>query len=273
MLNDPDKESENEPIEVRCYFVRNRNALAVRADFGTLFRDYYLHLMQHEIKYGETLDTALKEALVGLSLHLASRPRTEAHAWTLSWQDPLYNLFVTGSNQFGNVTGRIFTDDVRKRERNLFYSQITGNDSPTRMSTIEPESQNIFEIVEQYYLNSEQRPARIFRYDTEDFVMVTAQPDCDMEWFHAQTDESIREMDQTEVLSLLETRSYTFDCGCSLFKLLPVLGDLSEESKEEVFGDDESEPTVITCPRCGARYLLTREMLDLYIEKQNSESA
>ena len=33
MLNDPSKEAENEPIEVRCYFVRERNALLVRGIF------------------------------------------------------------------------------------------------------------------------------------------------------------------------------------------------------------------------------------------------
>ena len=32
-------------LEVRCYFVRHRNALLVRANFSPLFVDYYLHLL------------------------------------------------------------------------------------------------------------------------------------------------------------------------------------------------------------------------------------
>ncbi|MDF1813248.1 MAG: Hsp33 family molecular chaperone HslO [Verrucomicrobiales bacterium] len=266
MLNDPNKESENDPIEVRCYFVRQRNALLVRSDFGTIYRDYYLHLMQHEIKYGEKLDAVLKDALAGLTLHLASRPRIESHAWTMSWQDPRYNLFVTGSNQLGNITGRIFTEDVKKRDSNLFFSQVSAEGEPGRQSTIEIQTDNFFSIVEEYYDQSEQRPARLFRYDEEDFVMVTAQPDCDLEWFHGLSDESIRELDKTEEMSLLETRFYVFDCGCSLFKLLPVIGGLSEEARNDLFGP-EGEPALITCPRCGARYVMTREMLNLYLEK------
>ncbi len=273
MLNDPNKESENEPIEVRCYFVRHRNALAVRADFSTIYRDYYLHLMQHSIQQEDgQLDTQLKEALAALGLHLASRPRNESAAWTLSWQDPRYNLFVTGSNRLGNLTGRLFTEDVRKNDKNLFFSQATADGQPTRQSTIEANHTSLFSILEDYYEQSEQRPARVFRYDEEDFVMITAQPDCDMEWFDSLSDEAIREMDKTEELSLLETRQYTFDCGCSLLKLLPMLGNLSAESRDEVFGDSDA-PAILTCPRCAARYAVTREMLDAYLEKQQNPSS
>ena len=270
MLNDPGKESENEPIELRCYFVRNRNALAVRGDFATIYRDYYLHLMQHELQYEPIQDNALKEALAALVLHLSSRPRNEAIAWTLNWQDPRYNLFVTGSNRQGNVTGRIFTEDVRARESNLFFSQATVDGQPARQSNIEARSENFLAIVEDYYTHSEQRPARIFRYRDEDFVMVTAQPDCDLEWFQSLNNESIRELDQTEDLSLLETRSFRFDCGCSILKLLPVIGNLSTEERSDLFGKEPDQPLLVTCPRCAARYGLTREMLDLYLKQEES---
>ena len=40
MLNEPDKEASAAALEVRCYFVRNRNALAVRANFGELYTEY-----------------------------------------------------------------------------------------------------------------------------------------------------------------------------------------------------------------------------------------
>lgn len=271
MLNDPNKESENEPIEVRCYFVRNRNALLVRGDFGTIYRDYYLHLMQHGIKYPGKQDTILKEALAGLALHLASRPRNEAIAWTLSWRAPLYNLFVTGSNTAGNITGRIFTENVKEQAANLFFAQVSAPGQPPRQSTIEVRSDNFFTTVEDYYQLSEQRPARIFRYGEEDFVMMSAQPGCDLDWFHANTDESIRELDRNEELSLLETRYFSFDCGCSLFKLLPVIGGLSKETRDEVFGEDGG-PAIINCPRCGASYAMTREMLEIYLEKENPTS-
>ena len=273
MLNDPNKESQNEPIEVRCYFVRERNALVTRADFGTIYRDYYLHLMQHEIRYESKQDDLLKEALAGLGLHLASRPRNEAIAWTLSWQDPRYNLFVTGSNRLGNLTGRLFTEDIQEQDANLFFSQVTADGEPVRKSAIEARSESFFSIIEDYHQQSEQRPGRLFRFAEEDFVMITAQPECDMDWFHSLTNESVRELDQNEELSLLEKRFYTFDCGCSLFKLLPVIASLSGEALDELFEEGDTEPVVINCPRCGARYAMTREMLNVYLEKQASGDA
>ncbi len=36
-------EDQTEGFEVRTYFVRGRNALVARADFGALYVDYYLH--------------------------------------------------------------------------------------------------------------------------------------------------------------------------------------------------------------------------------------
>ncbi len=270
MLNDPNKEAENEPIEVLSYYIRQRNALAVRGDFGVLYRDYYLHLMQHGIRYGEDLDAILKEAIAGLTLHLASRPWREAIAWTMSWQSPPFNLFVTGSNRQGNVTGRVFTEDIRPRDSNLFFSQTTADGEPSRQSTIEPDSLSMFETVEQYYKQSEQRPARIFRYADEDFVLIAAQPDCDLPWFESLSDSTIRNLDRDEELSLLERRSYVFDCGCDLFKLLPVIDGLSPEAQDEVFGDRTDATVSFTCPRCGAVYGLTREMLEAYQENKPS---
>lgn len=272
MLNDPEKNSRNEPVEARCYFVRHRNALAVRADFGDLFRDYYLHLMQHQLRHEEALDTQLKDALSGLMLHLASRPRNEAVAWTLNCRDPEYNLFVTGSNRLGNITGRIFTEDIKKQDGNLFYSQVNVDGQPGRQSVIKAGSSNYLRIVEQFYEQSEQRMARIFRYSEEDLVMISAQPDCDEAWLAALTEEKIRNLDRDEELSLLEKRQYAFDCGCSLFKLLPILGNLSKESLDELFDGAPDEPREISCPRCAASYGVTREMLELYLEKGNMDS-
>jgi molecular chaperone Hsp33 len=50
-------------VEVRSYFVRIRNALLVRGRFSPLYLDYYLHLMQHQLKYEEEMDGMLKDAL------------------------------------------------------------------------------------------------------------------------------------------------------------------------------------------------------------------
>lgn len=266
MLNNPDKQAETEPIEIRCYFVRERNALAVRGEFSPIYTDFYLHLMQHQIQHEPQQDLMLKDGLAALTLHLASRPWNEAVAWTLSWQDPLQNFFFTGSNRQGNITGRLFTEDVRKRDANLFISQVTVDGAEPRQSMIEVDKSNLFEIAEFYYQQSEQRRGRFFRYNEEDYVFVSAQPDCDLDWLEALDDEKIQTLDQDEELSLLETRHYRFDCGCSPDRIFPIIAGMTDEAREEVFGKEEVIPA--GCPRCGARYVITREALEAYMQDQ-----
>ncbi len=260
MLNDPEKVAEEEPIQVRCYFVRERNALLVRAQFTDLYTDYYLHNMQHEIRYEPEMDQTLKDALAVMALHLASKPRQEAHAWTLSWQEPAMNLFVTGSNRLGNITGRIFTEDIRKRDQNLLVAQSLAEGHEARQSMVEPLEQNFFRTGELFYEQSEQRLARFYHIDEEDIVFISAQPDCDEEWLANLTDEDVKTLDQKETLSLLETREYIFHCGCSAEKVFPVVASMSDEGIEELFAG--REVAVASCPRCGAQYTLSREALE-----------
>lgn len=267
MLNDPAKEAEAEPIEVRCYFVRERNALVVRGQFTPVYTDYYLHLMQHGIRYEPEQDATLKAGLAALTLHLSSRPRNEAVAWTMSWQNPRQNLFVTGSNRQGNVTGRVFTEDVQERDRDLLFSQASVSGQQARQSMVEIDSLDPFRVGEILYEQSEQRPGRYFRFDEEDFVLVTAQPDCDVEWLEGLDDEGIRALDEKESLSLLETRHHRFDCGCSQDRIFPIIADMSGEAVDSIFGGEEAIPT--GCPRCGARYVITREALEAFIEARS----
>ena len=74
-----------EPITVESIFVRERNVLLVEANFTPVYLDYYLHLMQHELRYPETLDLKLKELLAFLTLHATARPWA---AWAARWRNP-----------------------------------------------------------------------------------------------------------------------------------------------------------------------------------------
>src|SRR6185369_1899652 len=100
-------------LEVRTYFVRQRNALLARAEFSELFVDYYLHLSSNQIKVAPEHDAMFKRALAAFTLHCASRPWNELTAWTVNFQSPLVNLFLTGDNETGAVTGRIFDENVK----------------------------------------------------------------------------------------------------------------------------------------------------------------
>ena len=63
-----------EGLQVRSYFVRERNALVARADFGELYVDYYLHQGQYGYSHTPSHDGMLKEALAALTLHCAGAP-------------------------------------------------------------------------------------------------------------------------------------------------------------------------------------------------------
>ncbi len=249
-------------IEVRTYFVRGRNALVARADFEPLYIDYYLHHADNGIKYSMAHDQMLKETLAAFTLHLASRPQDEACGWTLNFHNPLVNLFVTGNSRPGQVAGRIFTEDVRDFGKNIFISQVTRHGGAPRQSMVEFSGNDVFKTVEDYYQQSEQRPARLFRQEDEDIVMISSQPDCDEAWLSSLTAEDVRTLDQKETLSLLERRSYIWECGCSVDRLYPVLAKLSATDVDDVFGNEEI--ITLTCPRCGARHRAAKEHFEAW---------
>ncbi len=251
-------------VEVRCYFVRKRNALAVRGQFGPLFVDYYLHAADHGLRLPETLDGMMKEALVGMTLHMAGKPWNEEHAWTVNFHDPRANFFVTGDNRNRNITGRCFTENVKVSDRQLFYAQQLKTNMPVRQSAVEIEGDSFFKAVEQYYAMSEQRPGRFFTHDEEeDYVFVSAQPQCDEEWLLDLTEEKVRSLDKDEELSLLETRAYRWECGCTLEKIYAALLPHAMKDMDGIFAGDEVLKA--TCPRCARRYYIDREQLEAWM--------
>ena len=244
---------------VDSVFVRHRNALLLRGQFTPIYTDYYLHLMDHGVRHPPEIDGMLKDALAMLTLHLVARPWAETIAWTANLRAPRINLFVTGCSTAEAVTGRLFTEDVREPDRNYFYAQTTTDDAPEpRLSTLEVDGRNPVKWVEQYYLQSEQRPARAFRLDDEQYALVAAQPDCEMDWFESLDARAVAEMDVREETGLLERRRFRFFCGCSLERILPILGGWRDKP-EELF--DGADAIMIQCPRCAAKYEVTRGML------------
>ena len=260
------------PIEIRCYFVRGRNALMVRGQFAPLFVDYYLHMAQHNLHPTQFQDGVLKDGLAALVLHLASRPWNEQHAWTVHFQKPLVNLFLSGDNDTSKVTGRVFDRDVKDTRHNLFFSQLIkpGLDEP-RTSTVEFEGSNVFRATEHFYAQSEGRTARFFDYGDEEYVFISAQPQCDVAWLESLDVEKVRELDTTEELSLLETRVYHFECGCSERRIWDVLAPHCRNGADDLFGAEEM--LSVSCRRCGATYRIQREQFEAFMESRlNQES-
>lgn len=252
-------ELQEEFTTIESIFVRHRNALFVRGQFTSIYTDYYLHLMQHSIRPPAELDQMLKDTLALLTLHLVARPWAETIAWTANLRAPRINLFVTGSSFEESIAGRVFTEDVREPDRNFFYAQTTTVENATpRTSTMEVVGKDPIEWISQYYDQSEQRPARAFRLEDENFALIAAQPDCDLEWLAGLDEAAVAKIVETEETTVLETRRFRFHCGCTLDKILPILGGWKDRL-DDLFGD--AQAINIQCPRCAARYEVTRDMI------------
>lgn len=247
------------PLEIRTYFVRGRNALLARADFSNLYLEYYLQLADTGQRFDPAIDQKFKETIAALCLHASSRPWNEIIAWTLHYENPACNIFVTADNTAGNTVGTLFTENVQKKGTNLFFSDVISGDQPSRRSVVEMPDETPFETATRFYQHSEQRLVRYFAFTDEDYVLVSAEPDCDLEWLAALTEADIRNLDKTEVLALLEKRPFQWKCGCSQEKMENLLLPTMSKDPDALFGNEET--LTMRCPRCGTRHTLTRKQM------------
>ena len=247
-------------FQVRTHYVRSRNALYARVDLGELYVDYYLHLSENGLKPAPEHDALYKRALAAFVLHTVSRPWNEMTAWTINFQDPRVNLFLTGDNETGGVAGRVFAENVREFPENIFYADVVRGREPTRRSTITFTGSDPLVALEKFYDQSEQRIARFFQLGEEEFAVVIEHPDCDKAWLAALTVEQVKALETTETINLLETRLVRWFCGCNQARMLEVLAPVMRADPVELFG--EHEKIEIRCPRCAACYTITREAME-----------
>lgn len=248
-----------EYVTVQSLFVRRRNCLLLRADFSPIFVDFYLHLMQHALSPREQEASIFKQLLALFTLHLVSRPWQEHHAWTLNIKAPsLANYFVAGSSLSEDVIGRIYTEGVRMPESNILYAQNISRNKEMQTSVIPLGEGSPMDWVEDFYRQSEQRPARAFEVEGDTFALIAAQPDADFDWLSELTAGDVAQLDKTEELHLLETRRFTFRCGCSVERILPTVRAMYRD-----FADILAEQGYLeaSCPRCGVNYRITPDML------------
>ena len=250
-------------LEIRTNFVRSRNVLLARAHLSELFVDYYLHLAANGIKPAPEHDALFKRGLAAFVLHTASRPRNELTAWTMNFQEPRLNLFITGDNETSAVAGRIFAENVRELPENVFYSDVVRGREPKRRSAVNFTGADPLLAVEKFYAQSEQRLGRYFQTEEEEFALVVEHPDSDLGWLRSLTTEQVRDLDKTETRSPLETRIVRWHCGCNQERMLEVLAPAMRSDAAELFaGEVKIE---IRCPRCAARYSVTRAEMEAFV--------
>jgi molecular chaperone Hsp33 len=266
-----DHASEVNGTRVTVDFVRHRNALLARADFGPLFTDYYLHLADNKLHYTPGQDALFRDALAAFTLHCASRPLNEHLAWTMNFQQPRLNLFLAGDNEDCTVTGRIFTENVREAAENVFFSDIMARrGAEPRRSVVNFSGGDVRAAVEGYYARSEQRPARLLELGGDDYALLLAHPDCDLAWFSALDAESVRNLGTAETLARIQTRNYGWHCGCTQQKILGAIAPAFRADPAGLFGDGET--IRVECPRCAAVHTLTREAMEAHLARAEKAS-
>jgi len=260
-------ESTSEPVtgaEIITEFVRHRNVLITRGDLSPLFVDYYLHLADNQLKPAPEHDRLFKQALAAFALHAASRPRFEHLAWTIGLQDPRLNLFLTADNEDCTVAGRIFTENVREAEKNVFYSDLMPRrGAEKRRSVVNFEGADLFQATEHYYATSEQRIARYFDLGEDQFALLVSHPDCDEAWLKQVDAAGVKALPQIETVSRIERRVYRWHCGCTQQKIMGALAPAAREGLGELFGEQES--IHVQCPRCAAMHIITREAMEAFL--------
>ena len=259
-----DQTEDNNGTMVTVDFVRHRNVMLVQADLGSMLVDYYLHQADHQLQPSPEHDTLLKQALVAFTLHAAARPRNEHLAWTIGLQEPRVNLFFSGDNEDCIVTGRLFTENVRAADRNVFFSEMMpSRAAEKRRSVVNFDGADLFRAAEMFYKDSEQRLARYFDLGEEHFALVLAQPDCDEGWLRRLQLAEVKSLAATETLTRIEQRLYRWHCGCKQSRILAALAPAARSDLSDLFGD--SEVIHVQCPRCAAAHTITREAMEAWL--------
>jgi molecular chaperone Hsp33 len=251
-------------LEVRTAFVRGRHVLMAEADLSELYVDYYLHLAEHGLAPATEHDVLFKRALAMFVLHMASLPWNVMNAWTLNFNAPPVNLFLTGDNENGAVTGRVFTEHVKAAPEHLFYVDTVRGNQPRRRSMVSFSADDPVAAVEEFYGQSEQRLARCFDLGEDRWLMLTEHPDCDLAWLRGVEVSGVLALAQTETVAPLERRLYRWHCGCNQRRMLQVLAPVFRGDAEGLFAGEET--TELRCPRCAARHVLTREALEAFVK-------
>ena len=245
---------------VVCRFVRERNALLCVADFGPMFMDCYLHLGQNSVVLAGGADEKLKLLLAALALHAAAQPRAVTCAWTLHLEKERWNIFAVAENPTGHVTGQVFAENVREVGVSVLHSEVAAADGLRRRSSVDLPDCGVLKSAEAFYAQSEQRVARYFDLGGDEFALLSAQPDCDVEWLQAVETGEVRALARDDSHPPLETRLYRFACGCTPERIAGAIWPALQGDLDGVFGGDGH--IRVACPRCGMRHELPRELFE-----------
>ncbi|WP_309384273.1 Hsp33 family molecular chaperone HslO [Cerasicoccus frondis] len=267
-MDDSFYDQEPERTRVESLFLRGRNILLTRADFGPLMAQWREHMAHYQLDAPVELLNLFQRALGCFALHCVSRPRRQTLSWTINFQEPLTNLFLVGDTDDDTVAGRIFTENVAQAEYNSFYQEVGKRGQEPYRSYIDFEGRDPLHAAQEYYQRSEQRPARFFQLSETQFALLAAHPDWHRDWFYRVQKSDIMQLDEQEDLHHIETRFIRWDCGCNDQRIFAALENVFRVQADELFAGDDI--ITVNCPRCAAKYGVTREALEGWVAQQDA---
>jgi molecular chaperone Hsp33 len=243
-------------VVLRRHLVPQLHVIVSTGSFDEFFRAWEAHarVWSHEID--GLSDVLMRQSLAAGVLHLSNRPRDESFGLTIHVPAPPTNVFITGSGRESTVTGRTWTDGVKAHPSPRLYMQSHRPNHEPTLSVLEVHGLDVLLYLEDYYRESEQRPARFFELEGSSFLQVLALPSAE--------DDLFRRLDRGGAAALvegphevLEERTFFFQCGCNPQRMLRALHDIYDRDPEDLFQGEERVET--QCPRCGRRWWMTRE--------------
>jgi len=223
------------------------------------FSDFLNAYEQHVAVWNENLDglteTMMKQGLAGGVIHLSNAPRDESYGLTIHIEKPALNIFVAGDSPNSTVTGRAYSDGVKEDQSTRIYMQSSRPKREPHQSILAVDGYDVLDFYQEYYLNSEQRFARLFDLEDGRYMQVISLPGAESGFFET-LDRAGAVALLEEGPALLEERTFFFQCGCTPQKMLRVLRTMFEHRPEDLFLGDPSVET--SCPRCGRRWQVSR---------------
>lgn len=248
--------------ELHSYVDRVHHAVIARGQVGALFEQGYL---EHARALGtlpdELAQDLMRKALTAAVLRLALLPPDQFCSWTYNLIEPALNIFVTGDNSDHEVTGRVYTDNVKTVDVNRLFIEMARPELEPARSVVDFEGTDIIGALHEYYRRGLQMRARIFELSNDDAVLIEGLPMVDQGWLEALDDEAVAALFEGDNLEKIEKRTYRFHCGCDAQRIAAVMRSLFSANLDELFqGDDEVEAQ---CPRCGRHWTLARADFDV----------
>lgn len=243
-------------VLLRRFLDPENRLILSRGDFTDFLQAYRSHV---EV-WGEAQDglseTLMRQGLAGGVLHLSNAPRDLSYGLTIHLTRPATNVFIAGDSPESSVTGRVYVEGVKDLGSSRLYMQSQRPRHDPSLSVIEVAGLDLLDILETYYLASEQRPVRFYELDGGEFIQVASLPGADPEIFPQLTREAAERLFAQSNIQLLEERAFFFQCGCNPQRMLMALRRMFADDPEEIF---QGEPRIETsCPRCGRRWWISR---------------